>query len=194
MTLETQFVTMFTMIAFGVYIGIAYVTFKRLELWWANLIFLRYLCELFFWVVQAAFLFFVLYIINEGIVRFYILLALLCGYAMFKALFEHFYRKALEVILEYVTSFVRFIVRCIKLLLVNPVVWIISIVFLSLYRILLLLLKLLRFLLMTILFPFRHIFKLILRLVPENGKKYIYHICSFFSKIKKKRNKSSARR
>ncbi|MFC4403585.1 spore cortex biosynthesis protein YabQ [Gracilibacillus xinjiangensis] len=184
MTLETQFATMFTMIAFGVYMGVAYVTFKRFELWWANHVVLRYFFELFFWIVQAIVLFYVLYVLNEGIVRFYVFIALLCGYAMFKAIFEPLYRKLLEGILHYLSRFIRFWVRCIQVLIVNPIIWVVSMILLTLYKALLFLLKIFRFLLMTILYPFRYIFKSIFRLVPENRKKYIYQIINFFSKIK----------
>ncbi|SES22752.1 spore cortex biosynthesis protein YabQ [Gracilibacillus ureilyticus] len=184
MTLETQFLTMFTMIAFGVYIGVAYITFKRIALWWADHIIFRYLFELFFWIVQAVLLFFVLYVINEGIVRFYVFIALLCGYAMFKALFEQLYRRLLERILFYLAAIFRFLFRCIRLLLINPLKWIITAVLFTLYRIVMMLLKLLNFLLLIILYPFRHLFLLIFRLVPEKRKKYFYPILNFFSKIK----------
>jgi spore cortex biosynthesis protein YabQ len=187
MTLETQFITMFMMIAFGVYIGGAYVFFKRIDKWWTKRIVLRYLLELLFWVGQALLLFYILYKVNEGIVRFYIFIALFCGYAMFKALFESTFKKWVEVLLGFAGKMIRGIIRCIQMLVIQPIVWIVSLIFMLLHRIFVLLFKLFYVVASIVAYPIRQIGILVYKLLPKKGKKIIYQIGQFSSKIRTKK-------
>ena len=99
MTLSTQFITIIAMVVSGVYLGASYHTFKRLERLWTSSILWKYVLEILFWLIQAAILYFILFFVNEGILRFYIFLAVLCGYAMFKSLFEQAFGLVVETLI-----------------------------------------------------------------------------------------------
>ncbi|WP_442865234.1 spore cortex biosynthesis protein YabQ [Alkalihalobacillus sp. CinArs1] len=96
MTLTVQFYTMVAMVAMGVWLGIAMDTYSRFlhprkskSLW-------LYLNDVVFWLLQGLLTFYVLFIVNEGTLRLYVFLALLCGYAAYRALFQQLYRNSLE--------------------------------------------------------------------------------------------------
>src|SRR5690625_1760968 len=85
MTLDTQFLTMIFMVLGGLYLGIAKDTFRRFSPYWKNKRFINYAMEICFWLTQTFLLFYVLFRINGGELRFYVFLACLLGYAMFQA-------------------------------------------------------------------------------------------------------------
>ncbi|QGH32657.1 spore cortex biosynthesis protein YabQ [Gracilibacillus salitolerans] len=186
MTLSTQFITIITMVVSGVYLGASYHTFKRLERLWTSSILWKYVLEMLFWLIQAAILYFVLFLVNEGILRLYIFLAVLCGYAMFKSLFEQAFGRIVDTLIRIVLHIYRFIYRIVEIFVVKPIVFIVSLVvvcitkvFTGLYSLLLLLLK-------VVGWPIKVIVSILSPLLPKNAKKYLHLFYRFYSKIKRK--------
>lgn len=95
MTLMVQFYAIIAMIAMGIWLGIAVDTYSRFmhPNRWTWLLFL---CDIFFWIVQALLIFYILLQVNEGELRIYIFLALLCGFAAYRALIQAIYLHLLE--------------------------------------------------------------------------------------------------
>lgn len=65
--------------------------------------------------------FYVLLQVNNGEVRLYIFLALLCGYAAYRAIFQNIYRGLLERLIQAILAIYRFITRCLYILIVQPI-------------------------------------------------------------------------
>ncbi|GAB2564340.1 spore cortex biosynthesis protein YabQ [Gracilibacillus alcaliphilus] len=181
MTLSTQFITLLAMILSGVYLGMAYHTFKRFEHLWISSILWKYLLEVLFWLIQAIVLYTILFIANEGIVRFYLLLAVLCGYAMFKALLERLYHRMLEVLIHVVKSIYRFIYRLLRLLIIQPIVWIVTMLVAVVLKLLTIIWVVIRWLLSPLFWLGGHVGKIF----SKNAKKYLQLFKSFYSKIKR---------
>ena len=77
--------------------------------------------DVLFWCMQALLIFFVLFKANAGEWRFYIVLALLCGYSAYQALFKGLYKKVLEGAIHLVLETIHFFVRLGDMLLLKPV-------------------------------------------------------------------------
>ncbi|SHN37458.1 spore cortex biosynthesis protein YabQ [Gracilibacillus kekensis] len=186
MTLSTQFITMITMILSGVYLGASYHTFKRLERLWLTSITWKYLLEILFWLLQAVVLYVILFLINEGILRFYVFLAVICGYAMFKSLFEQVFSRVIGVVFRILHDIYRFIYRTIELLIVKPVVFIITVLFVCITRLFTIIITILVSILKAISWPFKMIFTALAKLIPKNAQKYLHPFYRIYSKIKNK--------
>ncbi|WP_347548138.1 spore cortex biosynthesis protein YabQ [Pseudalkalibacillus hwajinpoensis] len=129
MTLTVQFYTMIAMVAMGVWLGIAMDTYSRFlhpdrskSLW-------LYANDLVFWLLQGLLIFYVLYLVNEGALRFYVFLALLCGYAAYRALFQQLYRNTLERIILIGITFIRFVRSLFTYLVYKPIQFILKLLF-----------------------------------------------------------------
>lgn len=102
---------MISMILSGIYLGASYFTFKRLERLWLSSIIWKYIFEFLFWLLQAVILYVILFLINEGVLRFYVFLAIICGYAMFKGLFEQAIVALTTWFFELFTGFIVFFTK-----------------------------------------------------------------------------------
>lgn len=96
MTLTVQFYTMLAMVGMGLWLGAALDTYRRFLHSYVSAI-LLFFCDILFWIVQGLFVFYVLLIVNDGTIRFYVFVALLCGFAMYRALFQKLYLQLLNV-------------------------------------------------------------------------------------------------
>lgn len=186
MTLTVQFATMLSMVLSGVFIGASYHTFKRIEKPWFHHIFWRYGAEILFWLLHAILLYYILYIVNEGILRFYVFLSVFCGYAMFKSLFEGVYKRLLDILLHLLRRIYDMIYKVINFSIIQPIVWIISIVLLLLSKIATFILSILLLCWKVITWPIKWIILQLIKLLPKNAQKYLHHFYSKYSKIIKK--------
>ncbi|WP_026688684.1 spore cortex biosynthesis protein YabQ [Alteribacter aurantiacus] len=128
MTLEVQFETMLVMTVMGIWLGVAVDTYHRFlgsprQFKWVHLV-----NDLFFWCAQGLFLFYVLLKVNEGEMRFYVLLALLLGYSTYRALLQNIYKSVLEWMIRFVIALYRFIVRLIVIFIITPIKWLLQVV------------------------------------------------------------------
>lgn len=129
MSLEVQFHTMITMVAMGIWIGLALDTYHRFIPKKKKFHWMTALCDLLFWVIQGLVVFYILLLVNEGQMRFYIVLALLCGYAAYKALFQKSYLRILEGIIQFFIIFYRTIKRFVQIFFINPIKWLLKVIY-----------------------------------------------------------------
>lgn len=120
MTLHTQFMTMGAMIVGGMYVGFANETFRRFVPLWQRSNFLIYSLEILFWLLQTSVLYYVLYRINYGELRLYLLFALISGFLLYLALFQKIYIKTLNFFINIIR---RILITLYKLCML-PIVYI----------------------------------------------------------------------
>lgn len=121
MTLSTQFITMLTMVGMGSFFGASFDTYNRFLKRASRKNWFVFINDVLFWVLQGLIIFYVLFIVNEGEMRFYIFIALFCGFAAYQSLLKKPYLKALELIIKAVVSIWRFIVKLVFSLVYKPV-------------------------------------------------------------------------
>ena len=183
MTLTTQFITILSMIGGGIFVGASLDTFerffyKRKKSW------LEVFYQLSFWLFQAAFLFYLLYLANYGELRVYVFVAIVCGFAAYRALFQNLYLKTLEIIIRIGLAIIRFIKKTIYYLIFVPaktIIFLIISLLLGVYKILL---KGIIILFLVVFYPIRLVFQVIWRLLPKNMKNYLRHLAGFWGKMK----------
>ncbi|QTN01274.1 spore cortex biosynthesis protein YabQ [Sediminibacillus dalangtanensis] len=184
MTLSVQFAAILLMMAGGVYVGAAIDTFRRFERSWKHRVLFSYGMEISFWLLQTLILFYLLYKVNQGELRFYIFLALLCGFATYKALFEHLYQRLLEKLIGFLIALYRFFARLFNGLIIQPIIWLFRLLLMLLTGIGTVLIWLLTVIGKVCVFPFRLLLQLIWMLLPKAIKKYLHTLAGFYSKIK----------
>jgi spore cortex biosynthesis protein YabQ len=181
MTLNVQFMTMAAMIISGIGFGMTLDTYQRFLNRPKRKSWISFINDILFWAVQALVVFYVLFIVNRGEIRFYIFLALLCGFAAYQALIKSFYLWLLEKLIHFVKTIWRFLVKTCSLLIFKPVVGLIQIVaglvlllgkaLLStgnfIFKILLKAIKVIFF------FPFKKFFQICWKLMPKGIKKNV---------------------
>ncbi|MFP7171843.1 spore cortex biosynthesis protein YabQ [Terribacillus sp. 7520-G] len=184
MTLTVQFLTIVSMIAGGVYLGAAMDTFRRFERHWKKRVVMRYVMECSFWLLQALLLFFLLFQVNQGEMRFYILLALLCGFAGYRALFQTSYRRVLELLIRIIRKTMIITKRILQVLILTPIRLAIQGLLLLAGGVLALLWKLIRLVLVILFYPIRLIGRLVWRLTPERYRKNYSKLAGIYSRMK----------
>lgn len=180
MTLSTQFLTMLSMIGMGSLFGAMFDTYQRFLNRPNRKSWIVFFNDLLFWVIQALIIFYILFLVNNGELRFYIFVALLCGFAAYQSLFKGMYLKLLEVIINTVIAIYRFMKRTFQLLIYKPVLGliqlVISIIILlgrGLYSLVKFVLKVVLFILKIIWVPIEKIIVILWKLLPKGIKKYV---------------------
>ena len=136
--------------------------------------------DVLFWLLQGLITFYVLLLVNEGELRFYILIALLCGYAAYQALLKNVYLRGLELIIQWSITSYKVIERIVQALILRPIQLIVqaTIVFLiaigkALYNLGRMLVILIWKVLLIILWPVKVIGLLLWKQTPTFVKKYL---------------------
>ncbi|RST57740.1 spore cortex biosynthesis protein YabQ [Siminovitchia terrae] len=120
MSLPVQFYTLLAMIGMGSLFGATLDTYQRFLKRGKRKRWIVFLNDLLFWFIQGILIFYVLFLVNSGEVRFYLFLALLCGFSAYQALFKQIYLKLLESLIQLVRAIARFIYRTAYLLVYKP--------------------------------------------------------------------------
>lgn len=187
MTLTTQFYTMLAMVGMGCFFGASLDTYGRFLKRPKRARWLVFINDLLFWIMQGLLIFYALLMVNKGELRFYIFIALICGYAAYQSLLKTMYMNLLEFLIRCVILTYRFLANTVRRLIIRPIQLLIKfLIFLliGLWGILITLIKiLLRISLigLKILFaPIRWIILLFWRLIPI---KYKYKFQRFFQKV-----------
>lgn len=126
MTLTTQFYTLLAMIGMGSYFGAALDTYTRFLKRSSSRAWLIFINDFLFWLIQGLIIFYVLFLVNEGELRLYLFLALLCGFAAYQALFKTIYKKMLELGIDSFIKTVRLFNKIVQTLIFSPIKWIIT--------------------------------------------------------------------
>jgi spore cortex biosynthesis protein YabQ len=180
MTLSTQFLTMLSMIGMGSLFGMMFDTYQRFLDRPNRKSWIVFFNDLLFWVIQALIIFYTLFLVNNGELRFYIFVALLCGFAAYQSLFKGIYLRLLEFIINTVIAIYRFMRRAFLLLIYKPVLGliqlIISIIILlgrGLFSLVKFILNILWVVLKVIWVPIEKIMLLLWKLLPKTIKKSV---------------------
>jgi len=181
MTLSTQFLTMLSMVGMGTLFGAMFDTYQRFLNRPKRKHWIVFFNDLLFWIIQAIIIFYSLFLVNNGELRFYIFIALVCGFAAYQSLFKGVYLWLLELLISIGVTIYRFLKSTILLLIFKPVVGIARI---TTFMILLLgrgLFTLVKFIFKVLLFivkyvilkPFQKLFLVIWKLLPKGIKKTV---------------------
>ncbi|WP_042353254.1 spore cortex biosynthesis protein YabQ [Bacillus massiliigorillae] len=129
MTLSTQFYTLIAMIGMGSYFGAALDTYQLFLKRPIRSRWLVFIHDLLFWVLQAVLIFYVLFIVNQGEIRLYLFLALVCGFAAYQALLKKGYLFILNKIISFCKATLNFLKKLCMILIVKPILSIITLLF-----------------------------------------------------------------
>ncbi|OIJ20513.1 spore cortex biosynthesis protein YabQ [Anaerobacillus alkalidiazotrophicus] len=184
MSLTVQLQTMLIMVAMGGWLGMAIDTYSRLirgRNWkkWITVI-----NDSLFWVLQGLLVFYILLQVNEGEMRFYILLALLCGYSCYRALLFSIYLKILEALISTIIKTYKFCKAALFMLIINPTKELLKLLYKLCMMVISFTISVIFFLLEVIYTPFVWIGKGIWRLLPKEKIKKYKSKLGFLSKIK----------
>jgi spore cortex biosynthesis protein YabQ len=171
---------MLSMIGMGSLFGVMFDTYQRFLDRPNRKSWIVFINDLLFWVIQALIIFYILFLVNNGELRFYIFVALLCGFAAYQSLFKGIYLKLLEAMIRSVIALYQFIRRAFQLLIYKPVVGILQLLIsiiillgrgtLSLVKFIL---KILLFILKVLWVPIAKIIIILWKLLPKSIKKYV---------------------
>ena len=204
MTLTTQFMTMLAMIGMGSLFGASLDTYNRFLQRQKRKGWIVFLNDFLFWIIQGLSIFYVLFSVNQGELRFYIFVALFCGYAAYHGLFQRLYLRLLEWAISLVTALARLLAAMVRGLVIRPIQFLILAV-LSLLgfsgkgilSILRLIWKVVIWLVRLALKPFKLLLKIFWRLLPKKIKKSVERIYNkiegYFLSIKKYTSKLANR-
>ena len=188
MSLTTQFCTMLAMIAMGSFFGAALDTYSRFLKRSKRKRWLVFINDVLFWVLYGLLTFYVLYHVNFGEIRFYIFIAIICGFAAYQALFKKIYLHLLEICIRVVISIYEFIVKTLQTLLVRPIRWIIltliTIIFAiikGLWSLVKGLWSILLWLLKILISPIFWVLKIFWKLLPKKIKKSVDKLYNYLA-------------
>ncbi|RFA35863.1 spore cortex biosynthesis protein YabQ [Virgibacillus dokdonensis] len=184
MSLSTQLVTMLSMIAGGLSTGVMLDTFRRFSPYWRNRKIMIYVMEVGFWTSQTLLLFYILFLVNGGEIRLYIVLACLLGFSMYQAILSYYYKKLLEHFIRIALSIYRFFSRLIQVFIISPIKGIVMVIYTIFIWVLKLLLSLLLFVLTVIVTPIQWLLRGFYHLLPKKVQGILLQIAGFYSTIK----------
>ncbi|KIL52465.1 spore cortex biosynthesis protein YabQ [Jeotgalibacillus campisalis] len=127
MILDLQLQVMSTMLAAGLVIGLNLTLYDRYIIR-TRTGGLRWLTDGVFWCVQALLVFLLLFNVNGGEWRFYVLLSIICGFAGYEALIKKTFIAALSFIDSVVKWIVRTLALIISVLFLTPIIWILNVI------------------------------------------------------------------
>lgn len=183
MTLTTQFLTMLSMIGMGSLFGASLDTYNRFLQRRRRKNWIVFFNDILFWVLQGLSIFYVLFMVNEGELRFYIFLALLCGFAAYQSLLKRMYLSILDWLISVAISTYKISVNLFKTLIYRPLRFLListfSLIVLlgkGLLSLLKIALKILLWILKVAWKPFQLLLIIFWKLLPKKIKKYVEKI------------------
>jgi len=200
MSLTTQFYTMLAMVGMGGWLGAALDTYGRFLKRPLRARWVVFINDLLFWLVQGLILFYLLLLVNEGELRIYIFLAVLCGYAAYQSLLKKIYLQLLEIFIQTSLTIYRLFIRAGQLMIVKPIVGTIQLLIAIILGTANILWKLIKWgfkflwsLVKILLSPVTFLFRLLWRLVPRSVENFLIEnirwVAGFFGKFKNITNK-----
>ena len=184
MTLTVQFYTMIAMVAMGVWLGVAMDTYSRFLHPRKNKSMWLFGNDIVFWLLQGLLIFYVLFEVNEGELRFYVFLALLCGYAAYRALFQQLYRNSLERIIIVVIGLFHFVRSLFIHLIYKPIRFILKLLLSLCMMIVSVGVTIFWFIIKLFWVPFKWILLLLWKLIPRSVRSLLIKTAGLADKIK----------
>lgn len=123
------------MIGMGSLFGAMFDTYQRFLNRPKRKSWIVFLNDVLFWIIQALIIFYSLFLVNNGELRFYIFIALICGFAAYQSLFKGIYLRLLEFLIHTVIAIARFAKKTFHLLVYKPIVGLIQLVIIILVSI-----------------------------------------------------------
>lgn len=193
MTLTTQFYTLIAMIGMGSYFGATLDTYQLFLKRSQRKRWIVFIHDILFWIVQALQVFYVLLLVNQGELRFYSFLALVCGFAAYQALLKNGYLVLLKTFIRMCKATAAFIKKVVTLLVYKPVAFIVKTLMLISLTLMKGLLALLYFILKAIMgtvkiicSPFVWCFRQIYKLFPVSVTNKVEKLYNYIEGILKK--------
>jgi spore cortex biosynthesis protein YabQ len=184
MSLNIQFYTMLAMFGMGSWVGAALDTYGRFLKRPVRARWFVFVNDVAFWLVQGLIIFYTLLVVNEGELRLYVFLALLCGYAAYQSLLQSLYMSFLERLISFVVKTYNFIEKLIVVLIISPIRYIIQLLIVFLLGLWKFTLLVLTFFLRVIYTPIKWVGLISWRLVPKKLKIFLYKAAGIFKKVK----------
>ncbi|PLT30847.1 spore cortex biosynthesis protein YabQ [Peribacillus deserti] len=125
MTLTTQFYTLLSIIGMGCCFGAALDTYNVFLNRSKRSSWVVFINDFLFWIIQGLVTFYVLFLVNEGELRFYLFLALICGFSAYQALLKKLYLRLLKAWISLTRKIYTFMIRLFSLLFVKPLQWLV---------------------------------------------------------------------
>ncbi|MFC5464894.1 spore cortex biosynthesis protein YabQ [Lederbergia graminis] len=192
MTLTVQFYTMLSMIAMGSFFGASLDTYQRFLKRGSRKRMLVFFNDILFWVIHGLITFYVLFLVNYGELRFYLILCLLCGFSAYQALMKNVYNKILERVISFCKSAAVVIQKLFLAIIYRPIKGIILALFtlvMFLAKVLFTLVKfiwsVLLWVLKVVTYPLLLIGRWIYSLLPKSFKKQIEKTRNFLAGLLK---------
>ncbi|MCM3118200.1 spore cortex biosynthesis protein YabQ [Neobacillus sp. MER 74] len=180
MSLSTQFFTLLSMIGMGTLFGAMFDTYQRFLKRPKRKQWIVFLNDLLFWIIQAVIIFYTLFLVNNGELRFYIFLALICGFAAYQSLFKGIYLRLLEFVIKSVIAISRFLKKTFQLLIYKPIVGLVQFIIIiiiaigrGLFTLVKFIGKVLLLIVKIIVVPMQKILLLFWKLLPKSIKKSV---------------------
>ncbi|GAA0467144.1 spore cortex biosynthesis protein YabQ [Alkalibacillus silvisoli] len=164
MTLSIQFITMLTMAFAGALSTSAFDTYKRLlrpQVYWQ-----QFFIDVLFFLTMGSVVYYLLFLANGGILRFYLVIAFLLGVSAYYALIQSFFLRLLEVVIRLVINVYYFIKNLTEIFVIRPTVWIFFLTFS-------IIVATGKFLLKVIILLFKVIFTILSPFIPGIVKKHL---------------------
>ncbi|MFB5198113.1 spore cortex biosynthesis protein YabQ [Bacillus sp. AFS073361] len=180
MSLSTQFFTLLSMIGMGTLFGAMFDTYQRFLKRPKRKQWIVFFNDLLFWIIQAVIIFYTLFLVNNGELRFYIFLALICGFAAYQSLFKGIYLRLLEFVIKSVIAISRFLKKTFQLLIYKPIVGLVQFIIIiiiaigrGLFTLVKFIGKVLLLIVKIIVVPMQKILLLFWKLLPKSIKKSV---------------------
>ncbi|MGD6819091.1 spore cortex biosynthesis protein YabQ [Metabacillus sp. 84] len=121
MSLTVQFYTMFAMAGMGAWLGAALDTYRRFLVRSKQAGWIVFFHDLAFWLLQSALFFYVLLLVNEGELRLYMFLAILCGFAAYQSMLKGIYLSVLNFCIKMAMMIGRFLGGIFRYVIIKPI-------------------------------------------------------------------------
>ncbi|MBO9131310.1 spore cortex biosynthesis protein YabQ [Bacillus sp. 165] len=128
MSLTVQFYTMLSMIGMGAWVGVALDTYQRFLKRSTRKKWIVFIHDILFWIVQALIVFYTLLLMNEAELRFYVFIALACGFAAYQSLLKAWYIRILERIIYICIQTYLFLAKLVKVLIIRPILFLVQVI------------------------------------------------------------------
>ncbi len=128
MNLHVEALTLFSMLAAGIVMGMALDTYQVLKQKAGIKGWLLYLCDLLYWLSFTFVVFGTLIRVNEGVIRAYIFLAISLGFLLHFLFIHSWYVRVFLLFINFLGYVYRFLRRLIEILIVMPVQFLIRMI------------------------------------------------------------------
>lgn len=122
MSLNQQFITMLAMLISGLSMGIVFDGYRVVA---HQLHFPKWtkpVLDICYWITAVCFIFRMLYITNQGEMRFYVFIGLLIGFWLYFLWFSFTTIRVVVILMKIIKQIVRFVIRSVEILILKPLI------------------------------------------------------------------------